>query len=159
MARSQPISLRDFPGDFIWFGNISVWENGRLSALLFFAATKTAAMVAMDVKRRNSIICTDHEVDRLRVGRRAAFAALRWLASNAVAHNLSRFHLRPKFHQLDHCIRRSIRTGVIFSAFWVFLQEDSMGKWSKVGVKVHASVVSSRVIDRWLSLFLCTNKD
>ena len=115
--------------------------------------------VAMDVKRRNSIICTDHEVDRLRVCRRGAFAALRWLASNAFAHNLSRFHLRPKFHQLDHCIRRSIRTGVIFSAFWVFQQEDSMGKWSKVGLKVHASVVSSRVIDRWLSLFLCTNKD
>ena len=29
-----------------------------------------------------------------------------------------------------------------------------MGKWSKVGLKVHASVVCSRVLDRWLALFV-----
>ena len=111
--------------------------------------------VAMDVKRRSSIICTEAEVERLRLGRRAAFSSLRWLAANAYAHGLSRFHLRPKFHLLDHCLRRCVRTRICFIAFWVFQQEDSMGKWAKVALKVHASVVCARTIERWLALFVC----
>ena len=40
---------------------------------------------------------------------------------------------------------------------WV--QEDSMGKWAKVALKVHASVVCARTIERWLALFVCPSDE
>ena len=73
-------------------------------------------------------------------------------AENASAH----FSLVPKFHKVDHLLRRAIRTRVSPSLWWTFSLESHMGIMARMVHKLHASSSSRRGIERWLLYFFST---
>ena len=63
------------------------------------------------------------------------------------------FNLIPKYHLVDHMVRRSCRTSISSHIFWCFRCEDFMGRMAKLCGKVHGAVVHKRAIERWIVQF------
>ena len=108
---------------------------------------------------RGSVLLSPDEVGRLRVARQLGLSGFRFLSSFAATNYLNRYNMVPKYHALDHALRRAVRTGVSFGAFWVYRQEDFMGVSSRIASKVHPSAVCVRVIERWISDFFDHDSD
>lgn len=102
-----------------------------------------------------STILTQSQCERLSVVRKGGLMGIRWLSSYARTNGLRRYNLIPKVHHMDEALRRALRTKIIFSAFWCFRQGDMMGLSALISKRVHASKVSCRTMDRWLSTILC----
>ena len=109
--------------------------------------------IAHEAGRSGSILLQDSHIEELKEARRGGLSGFKWLSRNASVNGLHRFNVVPKLHSLDHAIRRSIRTGISFAAFWTFSQEDFMGLSARLTSKIHASAICVRSVDRWLSGF------
>eukprot|EP00969_Alexandrium_andersonii_P010250 447087-Alexandrium_andersonii.AAC.1 len=48
------------------------------------------------------------------------------MSSTAAANHEFMYQIIPKFHKLDHCIRRACRTRMNAALFWTFGSEDMM---------------------------------
>ena len=126
----------------------------------FLTSTLWAFVEWLDINHlcasRGSVLLTPDEISGMRFARQQGLAGFRFLSSFAATNYLNRYNMVPKYHALDHALRRAVRTGVSFGAFWVYRQEDFMGLSARIAAKVHPSAVCVRVIERWISdLFDC----
>ena len=100
--------------------------------------------IVHDAGKSGSIILQAHHIEELKQVRLGGLSGYKWLSKHASENNLHRYNIVPKLHSLDHAIRRSIRTGISFAAFWTYNQEDFMGLCARLTAKVHASAVCVR---------------
>ena len=71
---------------------------------------------------------------------------------SAEAHRF-RYRLTPKFHKLDHLLRRAVRTRLSPSLFWSFADEDMM-KWMVQNAgKCHGLGIMQTPLRKWLVFF------
>ena len=109
--------------------------------------------VQHSVASRNTVIMTQAEGDSLAEARDVGLSGYKALSQLARRDSLRAYQMIPKYHMLDHCLRRSIDSHISFSCFWVYSQESFMGRSARVSKAVHASVIASRAVDRWLSSY------
>jgi hypothetical protein len=110
--------------------------------------------LAGELKARDTLFLSKDEQARLETSRLHALQGYchlwRWAQHNGVA----RYSARPKLHKLDHCLRRSCRTGLIFSSWWSFCDEDGIADSAKVCAISHATTMGVRPTQRWLLSFM-----
>ena len=103
--------------------------------------------------RDDNGMMTEAEANILEQGRSAALLGYNACAKAAVARGAFLWPIIPKYHKLDHLLRRSIRTRMSASMFWTFSDEDMM-KWMSSTVRnSHGLGLLKFPIMRWL-LFL-----
>lgn len=107
-----------------------------------------------ELKEKGTLFLNPAERARLSASRQHALEGYCWLWRFAQHTGLARYGARPKLHKLDHLLRRSIRTGVIFSAFWAFCDEDSIGQTARMCTLTYAATMSVRPTQRWLLSFM-----
>ena len=94
---------------------------------------------------------TDAELARLRTARRLALEGFTYLSKHASEqHQCYNFKILPKFHKLDECIRRSLRTRLNVSWHWEFQDETFIGVMKRLARQCHPNSLSIRVVQRWL---------
>ena len=91
--------------------------------------------------------------DALRLARTAALVGFHRLSKIAMEQGRWVFHMIPKFHMLDHMVRRSYRTGLAVWLTWTFCDEDFMGFLARVAASTHASSTNKVPVQRWLLAF------
>ena len=79
--------------------------------------------------------------------------AYSWLTQDAQSKGLKHYCMRPKYHRLDHCLRRAARTQLSPRCFWCFGSEDFLGHLARVLKVVHPKGILQRGVDRWLLYF------
>ena len=97
---------------------------------------------------------SDHEVQSLKTARSAALEGYHWLSLNASQTNRYAYLLRPKFHKLDDCVRKAIKTRRNPAWFWSFADESWVGAISKLSGSAHNRCLAQRVPSRWLAIFV-----
>ena len=90
------------------------------------------------------------EISELRLARTAALVGFHRLSKIAMQEGTWVFHMIPKFHMMDHMVRRSIRTGVAVALTWTFTDEDFMGLLARVAAAGHALSTNKVPVQRWL---------
>ena len=93
------------------------------------------------------------ERHRLEQARQIALQGFNTLACEARAARQWRFKMRPKFHKLDHALRRSVRTGWNASMSWPFAEEDWLGHQCHMVASCHGSTLHKRAVQRWLAFW------
>ena len=77
-----------------------------------------------------------------------------WLSLNASQTNRYAYLLRPKFHKLDDCVRKAIKTRRNPAWFWTFADESWVGAISNFSGSAHNRCLAQRVPSRWLAIFV-----
>ena len=72
-------------------------------------------------------IMTPRQARQLEDARQRSLLGFNALTSLSSEGGRQYFVVKPKFHKLDHLLRRAVRTRVSPSAFWTFQDEDMMG--------------------------------
>ena len=75
------------------------------------------------------------------------------LSAEARAAGQWRYKMRPKFHKMDHSLRRSVETGWNVSMTWSFAEEDWLGHQCSMVASCHGSALHRRAVQRWLAFF------
>ena len=101
-------------------------------------------------KKELTIFMNQDKLKRLQVARGHALHGYNFLWTLALRDNLPRWPSRPKLHQADHLCRRSLSTGICYSTWWSFSNEDWMGVVAKLRASCHASSISTAALNRWL---------
>lgn len=109
--------------------------------------------IAHEAGQGGSIMLEPKHTKELEEVRLGGLSGFKWLSKHAAENKLYRYNIIPKLHSLDHALRRAIRTGVSFAAWWTYNQEDFMGMCAKLTSKIHPAAICVRSIDRWLSGF------
>ena len=106
-------------------------------------------------------ILSDSQVSQLNEARGKLLLGYHWLAKESVRLNRwNAFSLIPKFHKLDHCFNRSMRTKVSPSIYWTFVLEHQMGISARLVSKLHPHSSYRRGVERYLLfLFACVFSD
>ena len=105
---------------------------------------------------RPRFIFTDEELLRIESARKALLMGFHELHKRAALRGQNLFNVTPKFHAVDHMVRRGLRTRVSWHLFWCFASEDAIGSVAKVCAKTHGATTSHRVLQRWLVFFWST---
>ena len=100
-----------------------------------------------------NFVLDDSQAESLETARKQMLLGYHWLAKYNVSRGWSQYHLIPKFHYLDHALRRAVRTKVSPSIFWCFAQESKMGETARLVHKLHGASSMRRGIGRWLVSF------
>jgi hypothetical protein len=90
---------------------------------------------------------------RLEQARQVALMGFNTLACEARAARRWRFKMRPKFHKMDHALRRSVRTGWNASMSWTFAEEDWLGHQCNMVASCHGATLHRRACQRWLAFW------
>ncbi len=61
---------------------------------------------------RPRVLLNRDELERLAKARESLLYSYHYLTKFNVARGSSHYHMRPKYHRIDHCIRRALRTRV-----------------------------------------------
>ena len=92
--------------------------------------------------------------DQLRLARTASLVGFHRLSKWAMQETQYTFHMIPKFHTLDHMVRRSYRTGIGVCLTWTFSDEDFMVFFiARVAASSHAASTNKVPAQRWLLSF------
>ena len=105
---------------------------------------------------RPRVRLTVSELGRLSKTREAILLCYHWLHKDAAAQGRRQFNLRPKFHYLDHLLRRSLRTQVSPGVFWTFAAESFIGMFARQCQRVHGASLYRRAVSRWIIYFWVT---
>ena len=92
---------------------------------------------------------THHDRARLESARVRALCGFNCLSNRALGGNRFYFHVIPKYHKLDHTLRRSVASGLNASSYWTFSDEDWIGWMSRLAHSCHAHTIQTRAIVRW----------
>ena len=111
-------------------------------------------VLAQELKAKDTIFLDPTEKARLAAARRHALEGYMFLWRFAQHNELARYGCRPKFHKLDHCLRRAIKTGLSYSCWWSFACEGAIGTTAKTCAVSHASTLGVRPTQRWLVSFM-----
>ena len=98
-------------------------------------------------------VLTQPERIELEESRKIALQGFNTLSSNARATGQWKYKMRPKFHKLDHALRRSARTGWNLSMLWSFGEEDWLGQQCQMTSNCHGSSLHRRAPQRWLAFY------
>ena len=76
-------------------------------------------------------------------------ACYQYLALNAIKKRQMQFHVMPKLHYFKHMIMRVRDTGENPRFFACWMEEDAVGKYKKIGNKVHKKTFNGRFMTRY----------
>jgi len=93
---------------------------------------------------------TDEQCEALETLRQMALLSLHWLSKHCNSHDVFRWKIRPKYHRMDHGLRRAVRTKISPSVYYTFSPEDFMGLVARMCGKCHGSTIIRRGVCRWL---------
>ena len=93
------------------------------------------------------------EQKELELIRKSILFSFYHLHSQALLRGESLYNVTPKFHVVDHMLRRQQRTTMSAGVFGSFASEDFIGKMALAAQRAHGATVHSSVIERWLLFF------
>ena len=98
---------------------------------------------------KSRLLVSSEEKLRLQSAREMLLLCYQWLSKESVENGKHSWNMRPKFHRVDKCLRRCIRTGLNPSIFWTFGSEHLMGVMARQCQKIHGSSLYRRSVQRW----------
>ena len=98
-------------------------------------------------------VLAQHERIELEESRKIALQGFNTLSSYAKASGQWKYKMRPKFHKLDHALRRTVRTGWNMGMLWSFGEEDWLGQQCHMTGNCDSRSLHRRAVQRWLAFF------
>ena len=139
-----------------------------LSEWLLECCTQSTAFVDSEHKRRRQTMMqgfvtlynvphdarprvklTEGEVSRLADARQQLLFCYHYLAHTCNAAGQRHYNIRPKYHRIDECVRRSCRTHVNPALFWTYGSESFMGVIARLSRQVHGGNTVRGTVERW----------
>ncbi len=110
-------------------------------------------VLVQDTKFPNFVL-SDDQVARASNLREEALLSYEWLSNACEFGGVCQYKIRPKYHNLEHGVRRMIRTKLSMSLSYSFSPEDVMGMCARMCNKTHATSMMRRGVGRWLLAFV-----
>ena len=99
---------------------------------------------------RPRVLLEPAELERVGRSRESMLLCYHYLAKVNQRSDIRRYNVRPKYHRIDHCVRRCLRTTVNPCLYWTYGSEDFMGTLARLSRQVHGSHTTRGTVDRWL---------